>query len=261
MINIALYTCSKPNRLGPNFTYLLKVPQLIHKPFQYKVHERLNLLNVLVYICCSTVHFLPLALVLLLTTLACQGICLPEIRNLGSGVDILRPCTAIKVPLLWELQPNVPLLNSQLHPPPWLQYRWQLRCVIIPKQGSLGLSFWRSLLYLMFRNSIMQIALTSSQIQSLYVVSQDKDLFVTIQKEIVYYVMRRVKQAMRKTYGTLRCIMGICTAHLHGIRYVSNKGWKALYNSLTKYLYSPVNGCSKHFCTLLFKIRQNAILK
>lgn len=149
----------------------LKCHSSFIKPFQYNIHERLNLLNVLVYICCSTFHFLPLASVLLLTTLACQGICLPEIRNLGSGVDILHPCTAIKVPLLWELQADVPLLNSQRPPPTWLQYRWQLRCVLIPKRGSLGLSFWRSLLYLMFRNSIMQTALTSSQIQSLNVVS------------------------------------------------------------------------------------------
>lgn len=141
MINTLLYTCSKPNRPGPNFTYLLKCHSSFIMPFQYSIHERLNLLNVLVYICCNTFHFLPLALVLLLTTLAFQGICLPEIRNLGSEVDILRPCTAIKVPLLWEPKANVPFLNSQRHPPPWLQHRWKIRCVLIPKRGSLGLSF------------------------------------------------------------------------------------------------------------------------
>lgn len=163
--------------LGQTSRIFLECNRSFIMPFQYNIHERLNFLNVLVYICCSTFYFLPLAL----TTLAGQGICLPEIRNLESGVDILHFCTAIKIPLLWELQANVPLLNSQRPPPPWLQYRWQLRCVLIPKRGSLGLSLWRSLLYMIFGNSIMQIALTSSQIQSLYVVSQDKDLFVTIQ--------------------------------------------------------------------------------
>lgn len=62
----------------------------------------------------------------------------------------------------------------------------------------------------------MQTELTSSQMQSLYVVSQDKDLFVTIQQEIVHILRYEARKTGNEaTYGTLRCIMGICTAHLH----------------------------------------------
>lgn len=232
MITIVLYmyTCSKPIRPGPNFTYLLKVPQLIHNAFSIKYSWTFEPTKRIGLYLLQFLSFLSLSIGLTIENLSLSGNSSSRDKKLGEWGRHPASLHGDKSTLIVGTPSERPVVEQPATSSTMTTVQMTAALCPYTETRILRVEFLKitTIPDVQKQHYAGCINLFSDTV---FVCCITRQRFVCdhpIGNSILRYEAR--KTGNEATYGTLRCIMGICTAHLHSILYVSIK--QRMKNSL-----------------------------